>query len=552
MQSRGARWVLVAIMHVADADLYMHHPRGSNNKLNEVSNNARNQNRLFDSQNNAAGGYQVGDDCNPVCSNSNGQYDSSLPGAGKGVMYFYEESYLHIEWTNQHGCGNAQKNVKCELVLQYTCDEDWYEMTNPDLRDGTTTNTVPATEAGAANPQFGLHEPLAMYQNCLERERNKGLYIADQNLGGNRDRARFTRQNPNGNRRGLECPEERDYYPYWHPTPWRDIAVFTDDMHRCDYYQRESQNRRPKGQCCNRTLWHSEHKCQQVPGYDPTGNDQTPPGPNNRGACTRFAAVGDDYSGVWVEYGNWGTHAPRCERTPFSRDNHLGNSIPKAHEAGELSGISRASSYRWKVPDDVLDRTHRSSATCVLRMRYNISTTDFNSWSIDKDKNGVGAPVKNNPSGDFIGFSADASLGTDFPLKLNMNTNQWASPRLAAPRRASPRLAAPRRASSRLVAPRRASAPRPPAAPLSRVSAPHSQVRAHLRGPLTHLPDPETAERHAMQGQGDTQPQRAWPPRQHRAGVPRRGVRLRAQQAPGLGRRVRALPVDRLGRQPAG
>ncbi len=31
------------------------------------------------------------------------------PGAGKGVMKFYEGSKLHIEWTNQHGCGDAQK-----------------------------------------------------------------------------------------------------------------------------------------------------------------------------------------------------------------------------------------------------------------------------------------------------------------------------------------------------------------------------------------------------------------------------------------------------------
>jgi len=46
--------------------------------------------------------------------------------------------------------------------------------------------------------------------------RNKGLWTASQNLQGNAQK--YTRQNPGGTRRGLECPEERDYYPYWAPT----------------------------------------------------------------------------------------------------------------------------------------------------------------------------------------------------------------------------------------------------------------------------------------------------------------------------------------------
>mmetsp|Transcript_67558 Transcript_67558/g.213893 ORF Transcript_67558/g.213893 Transcript_67558/m.213893 type:complete len:86 (-) Transcript_67558:126-383(-) len=51
--------VLIASLQVAKCDVYLNNPRGSNNKLNEVSNNVQNDNRLFDSQNNGAGGYQA-------------------------------------------------------------------------------------------------------------------------------------------------------------------------------------------------------------------------------------------------------------------------------------------------------------------------------------------------------------------------------------------------------------------------------------------------------------------------------------------------------------
>jgi len=54
---------------------------------------------LYDSQNNNNGGYQVGDDCSPYpCQNNNEQYNSSAPGAGLGIMQFYERSQLRIEW----------------------------------------------------------------------------------------------------------------------------------------------------------------------------------------------------------------------------------------------------------------------------------------------------------------------------------------------------------------------------------------------------------------------------------------------------------------------
>ena len=54
-----------------------------------------------------------------------------------------------------------------------------------------------------------------------------GLFTADQQLSG--DLPIYTRQNAGGTQYGFEIPQERDYFPYWGPTPWKDIAIMVSD-----------------------------------------------------------------------------------------------------------------------------------------------------------------------------------------------------------------------------------------------------------------------------------------------------------------------------------
>lgn len=405
--------LLLALMVLpARADMYLNNPRGSNNKLREQSNNVQNANRLFDSQNNAASGYQIGDDCKPACKDGNNNYDVTKEGATKGTMKFYQGSELYIEWHHQHGCGVGHPNVKCQIILQYMSESD-----NVNLRDGTGQDSAGGddndpTEAGTAEPARGYHEPLEFYEACAQRQRNEGLYTADQNLESNGG-ATSTRQNPNGNgrrrgqqRHGLECPEERDYYPYWHPSVWHDIAILTDEPEtRCAYYQMESQNVKAK------------HICS-IPAH------------NNRDAC-------ESNDGEWQEVAPFNEPAPECLDGIQSRDNHNGN-----------VRNGQPYYYLWQIPFYLKGRT-------VIRIRYNITTGDFQYGSLahpieeDAELSGekadaffmdkrfndpnpnnrrrsifkgrpeVPLPLAQDPVADWV------DLGEDRLLQLQVNTNQF-------------------------------------------------------------------------------------------------------------------------------
>jgi len=420
--------VLALALGLASADFYLHGPRGSNNRLNEQAANRDDNNRLFDSQNNGRGGYNVGDRSNTAATTGTGaelnlgstiNFNDPVT-AGQYQMVFYEQSILTIEWTAQHGCGGNPNDspapLNCALIFQFTCDTKPSAANgNADrgmtitLHDGgsTTALTNPGSyrDVPSNNAGLGHHESEAYYFECETRERNRGLFLADNNLGGNE--ARFTRQNPNGDRSGLECPEERDYYPYWHPAPWVDIYYLTnEDLNtRCPFVQTYSQNVNTQiGKCVN----------PGSPVTDPTISQIQA---NNPADC---AAAGGQYKYMSWSMANAGFVAPTCAQAPWSRVNHLGN--------GE-TGFART--LNWTLPSwSLLDSaflSYPNPATgnfkkCVFRGRYNLTTGDYPGWTTDASMNddqqkGVVSPVQQNPTVD---------IGVDIQgLRLAMNTNQF-------------------------------------------------------------------------------------------------------------------------------
>lgn len=365
----------------------MHNPRGSNNRLNEANTNRANNNRLFDTQNNAKGGYCYGP-----------------------ALSYYEGSQLTVEWTAQHGCGNPKQ--LCVIVLQYMCSLYNNPLDDPmnQIRDGGSTNGLPQDATAIQTAQenavdgmgfkYGMHENYYYYRWCKTRARNSGLYTADRNVANNQGAA-ATRQNNNGGQSGYECPEERDYYPYWHPAPWKDVAVLTDDLNLCDLFQKESQNVKAKGYC-----------------YDPAKDEGILyqwAAPNNPIDCAAAKLT-------WAEIPSWGIKKPDCLKNEFVRDNHLGNGV---------NGFN--THYNWTMPTAKTESCIKNdNCNCVLRIRYNISTTDFSGYYVpfaDSKNNGAAAPLLQDPDLPAITDEcgpAEAGSGTVCNVTLAIDTSQFA------------------------------------------------------------------------------------------------------------------------------
>ncbi|XP_078001277.1 protein DD3-3-like [Glandiceps talaboti] len=435
-------YLLAALLAMSHADIYLHNPRGSNNRLNEQSATRTNGNRVFDSQNNARGGYNVGDATDESADDESDQYR---------MQYFQSssqaESELMLEWTNQHGCGGSEDTdphkTNCNLVLQYMCQDDVNSAkgTADTLRNGENTDTPQHTpinnldesknqkdnrKSNNIDTDRVLQEQWEWYDKCYNRERNEGLFTADQDLDDNENgysSAIYTRQNPNGDRRGYECPEERDYYPYWHPTPWRDIAVLVQEEQLCSYYQGESFNVKKKYECIEYynagqtqvkhwSRWNNKQDCEDNDGdwLDFINYLEEAPDYTTKDACEAQSGHvwGRPYKTESVEERCVvALEEPDCQQAAWTRDNHLGDS---------RDGMP--ANYTWTLPYFPSMNTKR----CVFRFRYNITTDDYDPFNTTSASNnnpdeGVYSPVVNNPAVD-IGAA-------NVPLRLAINTAQY-------------------------------------------------------------------------------------------------------------------------------
>lgn len=435
--------LVCAFLACVDADTYASNPRGSNNRLNEQTVNRKQGNRMFDSQNNNRGGHNVGDLTHkPSGDDASKQYKMKYFMSGPNYKTDNGKSAttLLLEWTNQHGCGGnegdkPQVNMICQYIIQFMCQPEG--TTNDTMRDGTSTDrqdyepyrhhNLPESaekyeERKAKNVKAdrGLHERHEWHDKCRTRQRNKGLFTADQKVN-NHIGATATRQNRNGNRNGYECPEERDYYPYWHPSDWKDIAILAENVTFCqDHMQKYSFNNHKHYECveyfpgCSKYSHKSKHNnqkdCEEHLGKWTAFTNYLEKAPQHTSKSACEAASTPQITYVWgipmfsetlEEECLVALDPPECQQAPWNRDNHLGNT---------LNGQSN--SYEWTIPYFPSKQTQN----CVLRFRYNITTGDYDPYRTNASSNNNDDVISDDPKVD-MGVE-------DLKLQLALNTAQ--------------------------------------------------------------------------------------------------------------------------------
>lgn len=140
---------------------------------------------------------------------------------------------LDIMWTSLQPCDDSQI---CNFVVEVGCDD-----TMPDIRDGDPAtadhnNVYNASlpDQGAYNAPLGRHETADYFNDCLARSRNGGIFTGSRTLSDNLG-ANVGRQDYEPDLTyGTECGEEREFFPYWEETPWKTVAVYTNEPEWCD------------------------------------------------------------------------------------------------------------------------------------------------------------------------------------------------------------------------------------------------------------------------------------------------------------------------------
>jgi hypothetical protein len=224
--------------------------------------------------------------------------------------------------------------------------------------------------------RFGMQETKEYYDECRQRSRNKGLFTADQRLRGNG--AHYTRQNTGGQRYGYECPEEKDYYPYWGPSPWRDLAILTDEPSRCAAFQAASQNTQERWVCRFDEEMHAYAKERRWTGYVPITEEEcvrpkpldTCGGRAGDAGCLVVDDNGRELNlGYWERVDAHGIPEPLCLTPDHERSNTLSNPYNKfGHEAG----------FNWTIPDWFVNQYQNEldPERCVIRIRHNTTSHD--------------------------------------------------------------------------------------------------------------------------------------------------------------------------------
>lgn len=115
--------------------------------------------------------------------------------------------------------------------------------------------------------------------------------------------------------------------------------MLTNDPKKCDFYKNESENVKSRFSC----IVPSEYN-----GIIP----------NSKIECEKLV-LGKNKTGEWKESPPHKVQEPFCKESQYTRDNHLGNSV------GE-----NPATFDWTIP-------YVNSERCVLRIRYNISTNDY-------------------------------------------------------------------------------------------------------------------------------------------------------------------------------